>query len=115
MKIERCICVNAMPETTPGTIDLDLEDGEYVLGTNPTDTSDGKPLWYFKYQNKQIICDRIVGGKPSPFRGPINFILRSNTWGEGCRYRVVPFHEAGPNEEGSIFSVLMRLISTHKV
>lgn len=100
-------------DTLPKTFcDLGLENGDYVLGTRPTDENDGKPLWYFNYHNKQIICDRLINGNLSPFRGPIKFILHSRTWQEGGEYMIVPCHE---KQEQSIFSTLMNLISTNKI
>jgi hypothetical protein len=100
-------------DTIPKTFcDLGLEDGEYVLGIRSTDEIAGKPLWYFNYQDKQIICDRLVSGKPSPFRGSIKFILHSKTWHDDGKYMIVPCHE---KKEESIFSALMHLINTNKV
>lgn len=82
---------------------LELADGDYILGTKPGE-EDGHPLWRFSYRNGTIECNRLANGKPTPFRGPIQFILRSNE----PTYMIVPSDEA---PERSLFSALLDLIS----
>ena len=83
---------------------LELADGDYILGTKPGE-EDGYPLWRFSYRNGAIECNRLANGKLTPFRGPIQFILRSN---DSSTYMIVPCDEVS---ERSLFSALMDLIA----